>query len=385
MSSPLPVYSLMPIELVRGSDCTVWDAEGTAYLDLYGGHAVISIGHAHQQWAEAIGKQAATLGYYSNSVHLQSQNDAATALGKISGREDCDVFFVNSGAEANENAFKLASFITGKPRVVAFGGAFHGRTSLAVAATDNPKIVSPVNRTTNITHVQLNDLSAVEHELKQNDVAAVIIEGIQGVGGVRSATDDFLRSLDALCASYGALLILDEIQSGSGRTGKYFAHDHAGIKPSLITVAKGIGNGFPVAAVLVSKTLPVSVGMLGTTFGGNPMACVAVTEVARAIERGNLMQNAHDRGQQLITALEHVPGIAEVRGRGLMIGVELNGPCSAVRKTLWQEHHILTGTASNPNVLRILPPLTITAEQIDRFVQALKDALVKETLVKDAS
>ena len=371
MSAPLPVYQLMPIHLVHGNNCTVWDSDGNSYLDLYGGHGVISIGHAHPEWSAAISKQSATLGYYSNSVKMEIQEQAAAALGRLSKREDCNVFFVNSGAEANENALKLASFVTGRKRVVCFSGAFHGRTSLAVAATDNPKIVAPINQTNNIVHLPLNDVSAVANELEKNDVAAVLIEGIQGVGGVQMPTDSFLQDLFALCNSHDTMLVLDEIQSGGGRTGKYFAHDYAAIKPHMVTMAKGIGNGYPVGAVLVDNTIPVSVGMLGTTFGGAHMACAAVNAVASVMEKDQLMRNAEERGRQLQLLLCDVPGIHEVRGRGLMLGIVLNGPCNNVREQLWRNHHILTGNASDQRVLRILPPLSISPRQIEAFASAL--------------
>ena len=373
----LPVYSLLPIELVRGSNTTVWDADGNAYLDLYGGHAVISVGHARAAWATAIAEQAATLGYYSNSVRIRIQEEAAEALGRIAGRPDYRAFFVNSGAEANENAMKLASFATGRPRIIAFDKAFHGRTSLAVAATDNPKIVAPVNETPFVTHVPLNDIDAVRTELAKGDVAGVIIESIQGVGGCRMPTDAFLRELEALCTAHGTLLILDEVQAGCGRSGRYFGFDHTGINPPLITMAKGIGNGFPVGAVLVHPDIEVTNGMLGTTFGGNHMACAAVKSVVEIIESDGLMQNAAERGQQIIDALKVAPHITEVRGRGLMLGIVLDQPSGAVRTALWKEHGILTGNASDPNVLRILPPLTLSAEEAEQFTTTLTTILTE--------
>lgn len=371
MSAPLPVYHLMPIHLVRGENCTVWDDEGNAYLDLYGGHGVISIGHAQPDWANAIAKQASTLGYYSNSVRMEIQEQAAAAIGAIANRTDCDVFFVNSGAEAIENALKLASFATGRKRIVCFHGAFHGRTSLAIAATDNAKIVAPVNQTNNVVHVPLNDIVAVEQELSANDVAAVLVEGVQGVGGCHMPTVEFLQSVLELCNAHGTMLVLDEIQSGAGRTGRYFAHDHAGIQPPIVTMAKGIGNGFPVGAMLVSKQIPVSIGMLGTTFGGAHMACTAVNSVVHIMEQKSLMDNARQRGDQLSSLLHKVEGIAELRGRGLMMGAVLDKPCAPIREHLWREHRMLTGNASNPNVLRILPPLTISSQQIESFASAL--------------
>lgn len=375
MSIPLPVYQLMPIELVRGSGCTVWDSTGKEYLDLYGGHAVISIGHAHPEWSAAIATQASTLGYYSNSVRIPIQEQAAQKLGVISNREDCNVFFVNSGAEANENAIKLASFVTGRSKIVACSGAFHGRTSLAVAATDNPKIVAPVNQTSNIVHVALNSIEGMAAALAGNDVAAVIVEGIQGVAGVHVAQTNFLQSLQSLCNLHGTLLILDEVQSGAGRTGKYFSHQHAGITPPLITLAKGIGNGFPVAALMVSSAIPVWEGMLGTTFGGNHMACAATKAVVDVTLREGLMQNAEARGRELRDHLKDARNIVEIRGMGLMLGIELATSCSTVRNLLVSKYNTLTGNSANPNVLRILPPLSITSEQITRFANALLDAI----------
>lgn len=378
--NPLPVYSLMPIELVRGSMSTVWDADGNSYLDLYGGHAVISIGHAHPAYVQAIAAQAERLGFYSNSVRIRIQEEFAERLGVISGYDTYRLFLCNSGAEANENALKLASFVTGRSRIVAFDKAFHGRTSLAVAATDNPKIVAPVNRTDNVTFVPLNDIMAVRTELDKGDVAAVIVEGIQGVGGIRMADDDFLVALDTECRRHGAMLILDEIQSGCGRTGRYFAHQHAGIRPQLITIAKGIGNGFPVGGVLVSPDIDVWDGMLGTTFGGNHLACAAALSVIDVMESSDLMQRAAENGNALMNMLRDVPGVTDVRGRGLMIGMDIDqGGAARVRSSLVQDHRILTGNASNPKTVRLLPALNVSREELDRFVQALSSTLILET------
>lgn len=377
--NPLPVYSLMPIELVRGSMSTVWDADGNSYLDLYGGHAVISIGHAHPAYVQAIAAQAERLGFYSNSVRIRIQEEFAERLGVISGYDTYRLFLCNSGAEANENALKLASFVTGRSRIVAFDKAFHGRTSLAVAATDNPKIVAPVNRTDNVTFVPLNDIMAVRTELDKGDVAAVIVEGIQGVGGIRMADDDFLVALDTECRRHGAMLILDEIQSGCGRTGRYFAHQHAGIRPQLITIAKGIGNGFPVGGVLVSPDIDVWDGMLGTTFGGNHLACAAALSVIDVMESDGLMQRAAENGDALMNMLRDVPGVTDVRGRGLMIGMDIDQGAARVRSSLVQDHRILTGNASNPKTVRLLPALNVSREELGRFVQALSSTLILET------
>lgn len=377
--NPLPVYSLMPIELVRGSMSTVWDADGNSYLDLYGGHAVISIGHAHPVYVQAIAAQAERLGFYSNSVRIRIQEEFAERLGVISGYDTYRLFLCNSGAEANENALKLASFVTGRSRIVAFDKAFHGRTSLAVAATDNPKIVAPVNRTDNVTFVPLNDITAVRTELDKGDVAAVIVEGIQGVGGIRMADDDFLVALDTECRRHGTMLILDEIQSGCGRTGRYFAHQHAGIRPQLITVAKGIGNGFPIGGVLVSPDIDVWDGMLGTTFGGNHLACAAALSVIGVMESGDLMQRAAENGDALMNMLRDVPGVTDVRGRGLMIGMDIDQGAAGIRSSLVQDHRILTGNASNPKTVRLLPALNVSREELGRFVQALSSTLILET------
>ena len=369
----LPVYSLLDIELIKGQGWTVWDANGRDYLDLYGGHAVISIGHSHPHYVEAISRQVAKLGFYSNSVRIRIQEDVAQQLGRISGYDSYRFFMVNSGAEANENAMKLASFATGRKRIVVFDKAFHGRTSLAVAATDNPKIVAPVNATSNVVFCALNDADALERILREGDIAAVMIEGMQGVAGVRMPTDDFLRDVERLCAAYGALVILDEVQSGSGRSGRYFAHQHAGITPQLITVAKGIGNGFPVGGLLVHSDIAVTDGMLGTTFGGNHLACAAMQAVLDVIERDGLMAHAEHVGNALIARCAELPYVREVRGRGLMIGIELDRPAAGVRTTLFKKHGILTGNASQPSTLRVLPPLNVPAHELDRFVEALID------------
>lgn len=374
----LPVYALLDIELVKGQGSTVWDANGRAYLDLYGGHAVISIGHAHPDYVEAIARQVATLGFYSNSVRIGVQEDVASQLGRVSGYDDYRCFMVNSGAEANENAMKLASFVTGRKRIVAFDQSFHGRTSLAVAATDNPKILAPVNATPHVVFSPLNDADALERLLEPGDVAAVIIEGMQGVAGVRMPTDAFLRQVEASCAAHGTMLILDEVQSGCGRSGRYFAHQWSGIRPHLITMAKGIGNGFPVGALIVHPDVNATEGMLGTTFGGNHLACVAMRSVLSVIERDGLMAHAEAMGRHLVDRCSGLAFVRDVRGRGLMIGIELDRPSGAVRNALLQRHAILTGNASQPHTLRVLPPLNITRQELDRFVDALVDVCTME-------
>jgi acetylornithine aminotransferase len=370
------VYSLYNIEPVKGKGCYVYDAEGTEYLDLYGGHAVISIGHAHPRYVEAISAQVAKLGFYSNSVQNSLQVELAKRLGRVSGYDDYSLFLCNSGAEANENAFKLASFQTGKSKVLAFSHSFHGRTSGAVAATDNPKIVSPFNRTENVVFVPLNDIAAVENELAKGDFCAVIIEGIQGVAGIVMPDDNFLVALREVTKKYGVKLILDEIQSGYGRTGRFFAHQYANVRPDLITVAKGIGNGFPMAGVLIAPDFDAVKGMLGTTFGGNHLACAAAIAVIDVIESENLVANAHEVGEYLLTELRKMPQLKDVRGRGLMIGVEVEGSGAEMRKRLLFEKHIFTGGAGASTV-RLLPALCISKEQADKFLDAFK-ALLNE-------
>lgn len=370
------VYSLYNIEPVKGKGCYVYDAEGTEYLDLYGGHAVISIGHAHPRYVEAISAQVAKLGFYSNSVQNSLQVELAKRLGRVSGYDDYSLFLCNSGAEANENAFKLASFQTGKSKVLAFSHSFHGRTSGAVAATDNPKIVSPFNRTENVVFVPLNDIAAVENELAKGDFCAVIIEGIQGVAGIVMPDDNFLVALREVTKKYGAKLILDEIQSGYGRTGRFFAHQYTNVRPDLITVAKGIGNGFPMAGVLIAPDFDAVKGMLGTTFGGNHLACAAAIAVIDVIESENLVANAHEVGEYLLAELRKMPQLKDVRGRGLMIGVEVEGSGAEMRKRLLFDKHIFTGGAGASTV-RLLPALCISKEQADKFLDAFK-ALLNE-------
>ncbi len=368
------VYSLYDIEPVKGCGCHVYTADGTEYLDLYGGHAVISIGHAHPKYVQAIADQVAKLGFYSNSVQNSLQVKFAEQLGRVSGYDDYSLFLCNSGAEANENAIKLASFQTGKQKVLAFNRSFHGRTSGAVAATDNPKIVSPFNRTDNVVFAPLNDLAAVETELAKGDFCAVIIEGIQGVAGIVQPDDNFLCNLREVTKKYGVKLILDEIQSGYGRTGRFFAHQYTDIRPDLITVAKGIANGFPMGAVLIAPDFDAVKGMLGTTFGGNHLACAAAIAVLDVIESENLVQNAYNVGEYLLGELRKMPQLKDVRGRGLMIGVEVDGSGAEMRKRLLFDKHIFTGGAGASTV-RLLPALCITKEQADCFLTAFKSLL----------
>lgn len=365
------VYPLFDINIVRGQGCSVWDDKGTEYLDLYGGHAVISIGHCHPHYVEMMQAQLGKLGFYSNSVQNELQIRLAERLGKACGYEDYNLFLVNSGAEANENALKLASFHTGRSRVLAAGKAFHGRTSLAVEATDNPKIVAPINACGHVTFLPLNDLAAFEAELSKGDVAAVIIECIQGVGGIRMATAEFMQGLRRACDAHGTVLICDEIQCGYGRSGRFFAHQHLDVKPDLITVAKGIGNGFPLSGVLISPMFKATYGQLGTTFGGNHLACAAALAVLDVMESENLVENAARVGEHLMTELRKMQGPVEVRGKGLMIGIEFAESIKEMRTRLVKEQHVFTGAAST-NILRLLPPLTLTMEQADDFLQRLR-------------
>lgn len=368
------VYPLFDVNIVKGKGCHVWDDKGNEYLDLYGGHAVISIGHAHPHYVESISRQVATLGFYSNSVINKLQQQLAERLGKVCGYEDYSLFLINSGAEANENALKLASFHTGKTRVISFNKAFHGRTSLAVEATDNPKIIAPINANGHITYLPLNDIEAMQTELAKGDVCAVIIEGIQGVGGIKIPTTAFLQALRESCTQYGTILILDEIQSGYGRTGKFFAHQHSGIRPDIITVAKGIGNGFPMAGVLISPMFKAVYGQLGTTFGGNHLACSAALAVLDVFEQEHLVENAASVGAFLLEELKKMKGIKEVRGKGLMIGLEFEEPIKELRLRLLHEQHVFTG-ASGTNVLRLLPPLCLSMDEAQEFINRLNKVL----------
>jgi acetylornithine/N-succinyldiaminopimelate aminotransferase len=368
------VYPLMNVTPVKALGCKVWDNNGTEYLDLYGGHAVISIGHSHPHYIKRMTEQLSLIGFYSNSVQNPMQQELAQKLGQLSGFNDYSLFLSNSGAEANENALKLASFHTGKSRVIAFQKAFHGRTSAAVAVTDNPKIQASVNKGLAVTFLKLNDSEAVRKELEKGDVCAVIVEGIQGIAGIRIAEDDFLRSLDKMCRETGAVLILDEIQSGYGRSGSFFAFEGSGIKPHLITTAKGMGNGFPIGGLLISPEFKASHGLLGTTFGGSYLACAAGLAVLEVIEKENLAENAQKVGSYLIGELKKIKVIKEVRGRGLMIGLEFDTEVSPIRKKLLDDKKIFTGVSST-NIIRLLPPLTLTREMADRFIQSLKEVL----------
>ena len=368
------VYPLYNVEVVKGKGCHVWDAEGQEYLDLYGGHAVISIGHSHPHYVEAVSRQAALLGFYSNSVVNGLQRQLADRLGLLSGYDDYQLFLINSGAEANENALKLASFHTGRKRVLAVSKAFHGRTSLAVEATDNPKIVAPVNNNGHVTFLPLNDLDAFRAELSKGDVAAVILECIQGVGGIRMATAEFAQGLRKACDETGTVLICDEIQCGYGRSGKFFAHQHLGVKPDLITVAKGIANGFPMGAVLISPRFIPVYGQLGTTFGGNHLACAAALAVLDVMEEEHLIKNAAQVGHHLLAELKGFSRIQDVRGRGLMIGLEFAEPVKELRSRLVFQEHVFTGSAST-NILRLLPPLSLSMAEADDFLERLHRVL----------
>lgn len=370
-----PVYPLFDINIVKGKGCHVWDDKGQEYLDLYGGHAVISIGHCHPHYVDMLTKQLNTLGFYSNSVINTLQSQLAERLGQVCGYPDYQLFLINSGAEANENALKLASFHTGRKRVLAAGKAFHGRTSLAVEATDNPKIVAPVNSNGHVTFLPLNDLAAFEAELDKGDVAAVIVECIQGVGGIRMATAELMQGLRKACDKTGTVLICDEIQCGYGRSGKFFAHQHLGVKPDIITCAKGIGNGFPMGAVIISPKFEAVYGMLGTTFGGNHLACTAALAVLDVIEQEQLVDNAAKVGAYLMEELKKLQQtdahIVDVRGEGLMIGIEYDQPIKALRNALVHDEHVFTGAAST-NILRLLPPLTLSLDEAKLAVEHIK-------------
>ena len=366
------VYKLWDIEPVKGLDTTLWDKNGEVYTDLYGGHAVISVGHCHPHYVNMLTEQAGKLGFYSNAVQNSLQKELAAKLGKICGYDDYALFLCNSGAEANENALKVASFHTGKAKVLAFKKAFHGRTSGAVAATDNPKIQAPFNATSNIVFAPLNDIDAVDKELSKGDFAAVIIEGIQGVAGIFEPTDAFLKGLRSLCDKYGCVLILDEIQSGYGRTGKFFAHQHSDVKADIITMAKGMGNGFPIGGVLISPDIKPSYGMLGTTFGGNHLACTAALAVLEIIEKENLVENAAKMGEYFAEAFKNDKAVKEYRGKGLMIGLELNEEYVGLRDKLLFERHFFTG-AAGANVIRLLPSLTVSQETAESFVKAWRE------------
>ena len=369
------VYPLFDVNIVKGKGCKVWDETGQEYLDLYGGHAVISIGHSQPHYIEKVSEQLSNLGFYSNSVVNKLQVELAERLGRISGYDDYQLFLINSGAEANENALKLASFTNGRTRVLSAEKAFHGRTSLAVEVTNNPKIIAPINANNHVTYLPLNDLPAWEAELQKGDVCAVILECIQGVGGIKMATEEFAQGLQAACKKYGTILICDEIQCGYGRSGKFFAHQWLGIRPDIITVAKGIANGFPMGGVLISPDFKPVYGQLGTTFGGNHLACAAALAVLDVFERENLVENAHIVGEYLIEQLKEMQKtekhILDVRGRGLIIGIDLDVPHKDIRQPLIYEKHCFTGCAGT-NILRLLPPLCLSKAEANDFMYRLK-------------
>ncbi len=370
------VYPINPINIVKAQGSTVWDSEGNEYLDLYGGHAVISIGHTHPHYVQRITEQLNNIGFYSNSIEIPIQKQLAQQLGEVSGKEDYTLFLCNSGAEANENALKLASFHTGRKKVIAFTKAFHGRTSLAVAATDNPSIVAPVNQTDNVLFLPFNDEEALTKAFSEFgvEIAAVIIEGIQGVGGIREASVSFLKLIRSLCDQYGAVYIADSVQCGYGRTGNFYSHDYAGVDADIYSMAKGMGNGFPIGGIAIAPKFKASYGLLGTTFGGNHLACAAAVAVLDIIKQDNLVENAQTVGSYLIEELNKFDKVLEVRGRGLMIGIELPAELANVKKDLLLKNRIFTGEAK-PNVIRILPALNITKEIADRFLTALDERL----------
>ena len=368
------VYPLFDITPVSAKGCYITDEKGTEYLDLYGGHAVISVGHSHPQYVEQISGQLNRIGFYSNSVKNPMQEELAIKLGEMSGYPDYTLFLCNSGAEANENALKLASFHTGKSRILYFDKSFHGRTSAAVAVTDNPKIVSPLNDTVQRTLLPLNNAEALEAALQKGDVAAVIVEGIQGIGGCRVPEIAFLQAAEKLCEKYNAVLILDEIQSGYGRSGKFFAHQYAAITPDVISIAKGMGNGYPIGGILISPKFKAWFGMLGTTFGGNYLACAAGIAVLDIMKKEKLVENAYEVGTYLLSKAAAIPKIKEVRGRGLMVGLEFDFPVTDIRKRLLFEEKIFTGVTGT-NTIRILPPLTLSKNQVDLFIKALEKVL----------
>ena len=370
------VYPLNPIAITKANGSRVWDDKGQEYLDMYAGHAVISIGHTHPHWVKRIEDQLHQIAFYSNSVIMPIQEELAKAINEISGKKDFQLFLCNSGAEANENALKLASFHTGRKKIIAFKKAFHGRTSLAVAATDNPSIIAPVNETDNIIFLPFNDIDALDACFKQNEnnIAAVIIEGIQGVAGIHEASNEFLQAIRKNCDQFGAVYIADSVQCGYGRSGKFFAHDFAGVHADIYSMAKGMGNGFPVGAILIAPHIQAKFGMLGTTFGGNPLACAAALGVIEVMQKDHLIQNAQEQGDYLINALRNIKGVKTVRGKGLMIGFEMEEGLEDVRKVLLNDCKIFTGEAK-PNVIRLLPSLAITKTDIDLFLKGLQQAI----------
>lgn len=378
------VYPLNDVTIVKAQGSYVWDDKGTKYLDLYGGHAVISIGHTNPHWVKRIEKQLHEISFYSNSIKIPLQVELAEKLGKVSGKEDYQLFLCNSGAEANENALKLASFYNGRKKIIAFKKAFHGRTSLAVAATDNPSIIAPVNETENVLFLPFNDAFSLTAAFNKHEIAAVIIEGIQGVGGINAASESFLRTIRTLCNDHNAVYIADSVQCGYGRTGQFYSHDYAGVDADMYTMAKGMGNGFPVAGVSIAPKFAAKHFMLGTTFGGNHLACAAALAVLEEIEKHNLMDNAAAVGNYLMEELKKLPNIIEVRGRGLMIGIELPPEKKDVKKNLLYKHKIFTGEAK-PNVIRLLPALNLTKSDADIFLEAIRSELVAQPLEETAT
>jgi acetylornithine/N-succinyldiaminopimelate aminotransferase len=381
------VYPLNNITITKALGSYVWDDNGIQYLDMYGGHAVISIGHTHPHWVERIEEQLHKIAFYSNSIKIPIQQQLAEKLGKVSGKEDYQLFLVNSGAEANENALKLASFHNGRRKVIAFSKSFHGRTSLAVAVTDNPKIVAPVNETDNVIFLPYNDEKALEQCFAEqgNQISSVIIEAIQGVGGIIEASESFLKKIRSLCTQYNAVYIADSVQDGYGRSGSFFAHDYAGVNADIYTMAKGMGNGFPIGGILIAPNLKPKHGMLGTTFGGNHLACAAALAVLEVIESENLIEQAKQRGKYLFNRLARVDGIENLRGRGLMIGFDVPEDLKDLKKNLLNNQHVFTGEAK-PNVIRLLPSLAITRKQVDEFIDAIEEEIkeMKKNVKVDA-
>jgi acetylornithine aminotransferase len=368
------VYPINDINIVKAKGSYVWDDKGVEYLDMYGGHAVISIGHTHPHWVKRIEEQLEKIAFYSNSIKIPLQQELADKLGKVSGKENYQLFLCNSGAEANENALKLASFHNGRKKIVAFSKAFHGRTSLAVAATDNPSIVAPVNQTENVVFLPFNDEEALKEHFEKNgsEICAVIIEGIQGVGGIRVASKSFLQLIRNLCTQYGAVLIADSVQCGYGRTGKFYSHDYAGVEADIYSMAKGMGNGFPVAGISISPSIAPKYSMLGTTFGGNHLACAAAIAVLEVIEEEKLLENANEIGSYVMSEIQKIEGLKNVRGKGLMIGFDVTDELKDLKKNLLFKHKIFTGEAK-PNVIRLLPSLALTKNDADKFLKALKE------------
>ncbi len=376
MTSLFDVYPRFNVTIEKAKGASLWDEEGNRYLDFYGGHGVISIGHGHPEYVSKLKKQLDNIGFYSNSVHMPVQEELAQKLVSFSGYDDYKLFLCNSGAEANENALKLASFHTGKKKVIAFKGSFHGRTSAALNVTDNPNLSSPLNQDNfPVVYLDLNNEEQLYNAISKQDVGAVIIEGIQGVGGLDAPTESYLKLLSLICKNLGIVLILDEVQSGFGRTGKFFAHQHAGIQPDIISMAKGMGNGFPIGGILIHPDIKAKPGMLGTTFGGNPLACVASLAVLEVMEKEAILENVNSISNYLTEQLKETPKIKKLKGKGLMLGVEFNFPVKEIREKLLYQHHIFTGSSSNPNLLRILPPLVLEKEHVDVFLDAMKRVL----------